>query len=141
MRRAVRNALLVVLALVVLTGCGGGGGEKAATADRTVDMEMVDNAFRPGELTVSSGETVNFRFKNNGALAHDAFIGDAEAQREHGKTMGSGGHEGHGSDGITVQPGQTAQLTYTFDDPGRIEIGCHQPGHYESGMKVTVTVS
>ncbi|MDQ4142952.1 MAG: cupredoxin domain-containing protein [Actinomycetota bacterium] len=142
MRRASGQMGLVALALGVAALAACGGAEKA-TAGRTAEIEMVDNAFRPSELTVARGQTVNFRFKNNGTLPHDAFIGDAEAQKEHGETMrsGSGGHAGHGSEGLTVAPGQTGELTYTFDEAGQIEIGCHQPGHYESGMKVTVNVT
>ena len=41
-------------------------------------------------------------------------------------------------DAVTVEPGDTAELTHTFDDTGTIEIGCHQEGHYAAGMTVEV---
>lgn len=52
------------------------------------------------------------------------------------------GH-GHGTDeqAITVEPGASGSLTYTFDTPGTYEIGCHQPGHYAAGMTITVIVT
>jgi uncharacterized cupredoxin-like copper-binding protein len=42
---------------------------------------------------------------------------------------------------VTVEPGERATLTRTFDAPGSVVVGCHQPGHWESGTKATVTVS
>lgn len=54
-----------------------------------------------------------------------------------------GGGHGGGSDAdaITVEPGDTGELTHTFDESGEFEIGCHEPGHYEAGMKIDVTVA
>src|SRR5262245_513955 len=31
--------------------------------------------------------------------------------------------------------------TNTFDEAGAIEIGCHQAGHYATGMKIAVEIS
>jgi len=46
---------------------------------------------------------------------------------------------GHDSD-TTVQPGQIATLTQTFTTAGSTIIGCHEPGHYKAGMRLTVRV-
>ena len=46
-----------------------------------------------------------------------------------------------GSEMLTVDPGKTATTTHTFDAAGTFLIGCHQPLHYEQGMKITVTVT
>ena len=130
---------------VLAAACGGGEAEVGAEdADRQVEVRMVDNAFEPNALTVSAGETVAFRFKNDGAVTHDAFIGDAEEQEKHGKAMDSGDHEGHnmeGGDSLLLDSGESGDLTYTFEEAGEILIGCHQPGHYEAGMKSTITVT
>jgi uncharacterized cupredoxin-like copper-binding protein len=143
--RVVRGILVVALSLLT-AACGGGraGGEAGGEEGRVIQVEMVDNAFNPANLNVSSGETVTFQFINNGSLAHEAFIGDEEAQEEHREAMrnNSGGHNAHGSEeGIIVEPGDTAELSYTFEEDGQILIGCHEPGHYEAGMKSTITVS
>ncbi|MDQ4058549.1 MAG: plastocyanin/azurin family copper-binding protein [Actinomycetota bacterium] len=140
-RHPFREALLLGVA-VVGVACGGGGAGQAEDADRVIEVEMVDNAFNPASIDVSSGQTVNFRFKNNGSIAHDAFIGDEEAQQEHAEAMEneSGGHGAHGGEGIVVDPGDTGEYTYTFDEAGQVLIGCHQPGHYEAGMRSTITV-
>ena len=152
---------VVAAALVALlaTACGGGNGDHssmnmdgstgttgaAAAPTRTVNIAMVDIAYEPKTLSVQQGERIEFVFDNKGSIRHDAFIGDAAAQAEHEKEAmeeGSmaGGH-GMGDTAITVEPGQTDRLTYTFDKPGTIEIGCHEPGHYAAGMKVIVTVA
>jgi uncharacterized cupredoxin-like copper-binding protein len=107
---------------------------------------MIDNRFEPATLTVGRGEKVKFVFRNNGSVVHDAFVGDAAAQAMHETDMmgGGGGHDVHGAAAdpdVTVEPGMTGALTYTFDEAGEIEIGCHEPGHFAGGMKMAVAVS
>lgn len=130
-----------VLAALTLAGCGGGGSPPKAA--RTVDVTMKDVKFTPATLSVAKGETVTFRFTNADAIQHDAYVGDAAAQAEHEKEMrDGGGHGGHGGkDAVTVPPGKTESLTYTFGEAGTVEIGCHEPGHYGGGMKMVVTVA
>jgi uncharacterized cupredoxin-like copper-binding protein len=114
-----------------------------AGSTRTLSVQMTDLAFSPATISVKTGETVKFVFENKGKLPHDAFIGDAAAQKQHGMEM-SGAMAGHsmtGTDGITVQPGKTGEMTMTFSDNGTLELGCHEPGHYEAGMKAMVNVA
>ena len=151
-----RTLLLFLGALtLVAASCGGDGDSESAAvgdgdADRTVQIEMVDIAFEPAELEVEAGETVRFVFENTGEAPHDAFVGDTAAQADHEQEMreaeeddghGGGHEENDAEDAITVEPGETGELTYTFAESGSLEIGCHQPGHYEAGMKIDVTVS
>jgi uncharacterized cupredoxin-like copper-binding protein len=144
MRRVL--AVMVALFALVAAACGGGGDGDSASANRTVEIDMVDTAFRPRTLHLETGERVRFLFHNAGKVAHDAFIGDAEAQQDHEREMREaedGKHGGHGTDegaALTVDPGGTEELVHTFDRPGTYEIGCHQPGHFAAGMKVTVEV-
>jgi uncharacterized cupredoxin-like copper-binding protein len=42
---------------------------------------------------------------------------------------------------LAAAPGQSKELTYTFAEPGETLAGCHFAGHYEGGMKATVTVT
>lgn len=42
---------------------------------------------------------------------------------------------------ITPQPGETSQLTWRFGDAASLEYACHEPGHYEAGMRGRITVS
>jgi uncharacterized cupredoxin-like copper-binding protein len=144
-------ALLAAAAAVgiLLASCGDNDDGSAGDGDRTVEIDMVDIAFEPETLDVERGDTVRFVFTNTGDVAHDAFIGDESAQDDHeaemrGKDDDDGHDGGHGDedeDAVTVEPGDTGELTYTFDEPGTIEVGCHQEGHYEAGMKITVDVT
>jgi uncharacterized cupredoxin-like copper-binding protein len=123
---------------------------KSGSGDtRTVEVDMVDIAFQPDRLAVAAGETVRFVFTNRGEVAHDAFIGDADAQADHEAEMReagdgdahAGGHGDDESDAVIVEPGDSEEITYTFDDTGSVEIGCHQPGHYDAGMKIALEVA
>ena len=140
------SLLLVLPALVILAACGSDDGSTDAGsgqgADRTIDVEMRDIAFSPTTIDVRTGETIRFSFKNTGQVEHDAFIGDAAAQDAHEKEMREG-HDDHGKEAnaVSVKPGKSASLTHTFDTPGQVLIGCHEPGHYVGGMKITVNVA
>lgn len=141
-----RSAVLALaLGGASLTGCGEGSGSGSGSSpepSRTVTVEMVDTAFVPESIRVKRGETIRFVFANEGRVTHDAFIGDRQAQKDHEDGEHSSGH-GHGSDAedaVTVKPGETGELIYTFDSPKTLEIGCHEPGHYEAGMKIEITV-
>lgn len=151
--RSVKYKALVIGAMMTVIGaaCGGGGdsGDASAgdeAADRVIEVAMTDNSFDPTSVSVSAGETVTFKFTNHGSVAHDAFIGDAQDQEEHGESMMEAGDEmeGHNmddGDALLLEPGDSGELTHRFEEAGEILIGCHQPGHYEAGMKSTVTVS
>src|SRR5688500_16737058 len=114
-----RPPLICVTAagLALLAACGDDDTSAGdASSDlRTVEIDMVDVAFEPESLTVTSGETVRFVFTNTGAVAHDAFIGDEAAQADHETEMRDADGDEHGAghgeedtDAVTVEPGDTA---------------------------------
>ncbi len=144
-----RRLLVLVGALAVLgAACGSdsdAGHGAAEGPTRTVQVEMRDIDFDPASVAVERGETVRFVFTNAGSLVHDAFLGDAAAQEEHERASreGGGGHDEHGESGgdaITVEPGESGELVHTFDEAGELLIGCHEPGHYDAGMRIRVSV-
>jgi uncharacterized cupredoxin-like copper-binding protein len=114
-------------------------------ADRVIEVN-VDNdlAFEPADFEVATGEVITFRITNTGDIEHEFVLGDEEAQDEMAEMMDSGddhAHSGEMSNAVTIHGGETAELTWRFTTPGTVLIGCHVPGHYESGMTGTVTVS
>lgn len=117
----------------------------ASEADRVIEVN-VDNdlAFEPADFEVATGEVITFRITNTGEVEHEFVLGDEEAQNEMAEMMESGddhAHSGEMSNAVTIHGGETAELTWRFTAPGTVLIGCHVPGHYESGMTGTVTVS
>lgn len=158
MRRRLALLALATALILVAAACGGSGDDgvvaespestAAESGTRTVEVTMADIAFKPATISVKDGETVRFVFRNEGKLAHDAFIGDEAAQMDHEKEMSSSDTMGgmdHGSGGednaITVDRGKSGELTHTFRAGDDVLIGCHQPGHYKAGMKLTVDVT
>jgi uncharacterized cupredoxin-like copper-binding protein len=117
---------------------------------RVIEIQMAAIAYEPNVIRVTANETVQFRFVNNTVAPHEALFGDAKAQEKHAKEMkaaaaeGTDAHAGHGKHSmkgyLLVKPKSTKTISYTFGKAGRLTIGCHQPGHWESGMKLTVLV-
>jgi uncharacterized cupredoxin-like copper-binding protein len=144
MRSRVLSVLAAIIVLSVATAaCGGSGGSGSASPPQTIDITMRDINFVPDQVTVPAGKTVRFVFHNQGNMPHDAFIGDDQAQMAHEQDMRSSMADMHhdGGNTITVEPAMTGMLTRTLHAGDRLLIGCHQPGHYAAGMKLTVTVS
>ncbi|MNP82131.1 hypothetical protein D3C76_1806750 [compost metagenome] len=52
-------------------------------------------------------------------------------------------HGAHGHDAgntVLLQPGQRAELTWTFRQSAPIEFACNVPGHYQAGMVGALTI-
>jgi uncharacterized cupredoxin-like copper-binding protein len=143
--RALTALVSVVIATTALAACGSGNDSDQATkSDRTVTVKMTDNNYEPKNISAKAGESVTFTFVNDGQMTHEAYFGSEKDQDDHAAEMtgGDGGHSMHmGSDSlVTVEPGRDATVTKKFSETGTVVIGCHQPGHWESGMKARVTV-
>lgn len=62
-------------------------------------------------------------------------------QDEHAAEMaGDNAHMDDADNVFTLEPGESHEMTWTFTSAGELLFGCHQPGHYESGMVGTITV-
>ena len=116
----------------------------AAHATRTVEVTALDTlVFEPSTIAVSAGETVTLEITNSGHAAHEFTLGDAAMQQEHTDARA------HMPDGmphdlpnsVRLQPGETKELTWQFSHAGTLEFACHEPGHYEAGMRGQLTVS
>jgi uncharacterized cupredoxin-like copper-binding protein len=147
------GALLGLLAFSAAACGDGDAAERNGPTAEVVTVNMTDNAFTPSKLEVKSGEETTFRFRNTGKVVHEAIVGTAEEQAEHeadmngqaaeqdDRDMDGMDHGGSDNDALSVEPGEAGELTHTFEEPGELLIGCHEPGHYEAGMKITVTVT
>jgi uncharacterized cupredoxin-like copper-binding protein len=115
---------LAVGALAVVSAACGNSSDndnaKAGDAERTVNVEMVDVAFKPTEVTVAKGETVRFVFKNNGKTEHEAFLGTPAEQKDHDKEMSgedSGGHDMGNMGAATRPPSPSTPASPTSSRP------------------------
>lgn len=116
----------------------------ATAAVRELRIEMDDTMrFSPSTLTVVAGEPVKLVVVNRGKLTHELVIGTAAELAHHQREMKSAGaaHHHHSDSEISVEPGQTREVVRVFDKSGELGIACFEPGHYEAGMKGTLTVS
>ena len=123
-----------------------GAPASAAKADRTIDIVMTTLTFEPSSIAVRPGETVRFVIRNTSRVDHEFTLGDAATQRAHRKEMAEMSAHGqmmhHGDPNmVAVKAGQTGELTWTFHQPGLVEFDCNLPGHFEGGMRGTVTVA
>jgi uncharacterized cupredoxin-like copper-binding protein len=103
---------------------------------RVVHLDMTDALkFTPATVQVKAGESVRFVLTNSGTAVHEFQVGPADkvAADE--------------VDGIIVvekdelDAGSTRAVDYTFVSTGAFAFACHEPGHYEAGMKGTVAIA
>ncbi len=110
--------------------------------DRTVEVTARDIEFSTPEIAVAPGETIRFVIHNTGQMAHDFTIGDQATQESHREEMMSMMSSGsdmmdhmHSSENaVLIEPGETAEIVWTFADGEGLQFGCNVPGHYEAGM-------
>ena len=128
-RRAAAPAALVAVALLVAS-CGGGGESAAPKADKApaaaapagpmLELTGTEYSFAPAPAKAAAGETT-IRFVNKGLVEHDITIDALNVN-------------------IVAKPGKTAEASATLK-AGTYETYCSVPGHKESGMKGTLTVT
>lgn len=114
----------------------------ASGAANRIEVALTDALrMEPATMTVPAGVPVTFVVTNEGVLEHEFYLGDEEAQAEHEAEMAAMGGMIHDEpEVIGVAPGQTKELTYTFEAPGTTLAGCHVAGHYLAGMKAVITI-
>ena len=125
MRRTILFAAIGLLAFTAVVACGGGGGGAAQPAG-SIKVTMTEFKFDPSAISAPAGK-VTFYLVNSGSVAHDLVV------------MGPDGKKVAGSE--LVQAGNTSVLTVDNLAAGSYQIICDQPGHEDSGMKGTLTIT
>jgi uncharacterized cupredoxin-like copper-binding protein len=123
----------------MMTGQPGTPGE----VDTTVRVSQLDElAFDPTSIDVRAGETVEFVVTNEGAIGHEFVLGNESFQAAHEDEMaGMSGLMPDEPNALSLAPGQTKRLIWTFTEPGSLLYGCHVPGHYPAGMVGEIVVA
>lgn len=115
---------------------------EARRATQQVRVRMSDTMrFTPDRIVVRRGDTVSFVVLNAGRLMHEFVIGTLPALQAHADAMKR--HPGMEHDEpymAHVSPGRTARIRWTFNRAGEFHAGCLIPGHWDAGMKATITV-
>lgn len=132
---------------------------KAEQATRSIEITLGDMYFEPKSVQVKAGETVRFVIHNQGKLLHEFNLGTAAMHAEHQKEMqhmqqmgmltptgmqhdmGQMAGMDHSQmmkhddpNSVLVEPGKSAELTWTFGKATALEFACNIPGHYQAGM-------
>ncbi|MEQ8397317.1 cupredoxin family protein [Thalassobaculum sp.] len=130
----------------------------AANATRTINVVMKDNLYQPETISVQAGETIRFVISNKGEFVHEFNIGTPAMHAKHQEEMmmmvehgalepdkinrdkmkmdmGNGKTMEHNDPNSTLlEPGQSAEIVWTFTKAGNLEFACNVPGHYDAGM-------
>jgi len=143
---AVRGLLLFGIGLL-LVACSPSADRRSVPpgTDRVVELSMAEMYFIPNRVEVTAGELVAFVVTNPNDIAHELFIGDEADQMAHHAAHAAASSPDqarvqHFGYGIYLAPHGTGVVSYQFDTPGDIMLGCHLPGHWEAGMVAIVTV-
>jgi len=152
MKITLRMMVLAVLTAMamVLAACGGGGSSGGSTGGGSgsgpVTIEIGSKgeelAFDKTELTVSAGQTVTIRFKNNSAVQQHNWIlvkgGEAEAANIANAGLSAGPAANYlpadKSNIIAESPlangNETVEVPFTAPAAGTYLYICTVPGHY-----------
>jgi uncharacterized cupredoxin-like copper-binding protein len=106
-----------------------------AQVPRIAPITMSDTLrFDPDTEPVAPGETVSFVLLNAGTVTHEFAVGPqapVDADEIDGTIV---------KEAADIAAGHVAEVTYTFSASGPFSYACHVPGHFEAGMKGSVTL-
>ncbi len=114
-----------------------------ASVSRVIEVTADDTMhFTHEPLNIKDGETIKFVVANKGAIPHEFAIATKDEHMEHGQMMlnNPNMHHAPGGNVITIQPGETETLIWTFENAWQIEAACNIPGHYQAGMHSPVSI-
>lgn len=127
-------------------GSSVGAPADATKATRTISVITKDTMRYEfsSDLNLKAGEVIKFIVTNDGKIAHEFSVGDAAEQKAHLAMMANMPNMVH-EDGntVTVQPGETKELTWKFSAGAEVVFACNIPGHFQAGMfkKAKITSS
>lgn len=119
-RRLVAISILLLTALLVAGGCGGGAPPQPAPGPEELTVELFSFGFKPSEITLSQGQEVRLTLTSTDI--------------EHTFTVDALGVD------FRVGPGETRTVSFTPGKAGTFELYCAIPGHKEAGMVGEVTI-
>jgi uncharacterized cupredoxin-like copper-binding protein len=142
------HLLTAVCCIAALTvGCTAVGGQTGTDANpRVINLTVDGYQFVPNTIQVTLGETVRFVVANPTDLAHEVYIGSPaeqakdEAARASMAPMDQPSLSTQYGYGAYLAAYSTIEFRYEFSSRDEVMIGCHLPGHWDKGMKASITV-
>ena len=119
----------------------------ASQVHRTIEVTMKetengDMIFEPNNLQIKMGETIRFVIMNAGELEHEFVLDSHDEIIEHKELMERIPEMEHDDpNAVRLIEGTDGEVIWTFANSGAFEFACLIPGHYESGMKGSITVT
>jgi uncharacterized cupredoxin-like copper-binding protein len=157
------SVLALSLSSQAIAGAGHGDGTSigmpgsAENVDRVIDVSMDEMKFEPNGISVKEGETIKFVVSNDGNFIHEFNLGTPEMWKGHKgemikmlktgmMTMKKVNHEKmmeagmmhDDANSVLLEPGQTAEVIWTFSETTEMGFACNVPGHREAGMVAAV---
>lgn len=121
--------------------------------DRVINISMDEMRFDPATIDVEKGETIRFVISNDGRMVHEFNIGtdqmwsnhEAEMRKMMQRGMMTGRALNHDrmreagtmhddANSVLLEPGETAEMVWTFSGSAEIGFACNVPGHRQAGM-------
>jgi uncharacterized cupredoxin-like copper-binding protein len=139
-----RPALAVALGLTVV-GVGyrvdrpAEGATALGPGEVTVKIDIEHSRFLPDELEVREGTLVRFVLHNGDPIRHEFVLGPADVHARH--ATGTEATHPPVPGEVSLEPGETAETIYLFEEAGHLEYVCHLPKHAEFGMTGAVHVA
>ncbi len=109
-----------------------------ARSSSEVPVDINYSRFESEPLRFEAGQTVTFVIRNDDPIDHEFILGNQQVQDRH--ELGTEAHHDAIPTEVSVPAGATVRTTVTFDEPGKLILGCHLPRHYAYGMRAPVTV-
>ncbi len=159
---ALMAAVLSLGAVPAFAGAGHSGGHgdqpdigQVGTpdhVDRVIEVAMGEMYFSPSDVQVQRGETVRFVIVNEVDFVHEFNFGTSEMHLAHEDEMmlfESGVLEAarinhdimnmtdmahDDANSVLLEPGNTGEILWTFNEDTDLQLSCNIPGHREGGM-------
>jgi uncharacterized cupredoxin-like copper-binding protein len=137
-------------------------GKKGKQEDvtRIIKVLMYDNYFEPNSFKVQSGETIKFEVENVGELVHEFNIANQTMHKDHQSemqklvemeiiladsidkmSMMDKSMDHSHANSVLLEPKESKDLIWKFENASNIEIACNVPGHYDVGMIAKVEIN
>ena len=125
-----KKLLIIPGIVVILMGIGLLSSNFLAVPARQVNVTLNESEIAISTNLIAVNEQVKFFITNVGERTHEVVL-----ERVGAIDVALLQNEGQETTRATeIQPGETRMVTWTIVSPGKYQLACHLPGHYEAGM-------